>query len=96
MRSGRQCRQNGFAHPKDAAPVSQDGGSARWPTLFGFVDAFWECRNWYTRTYLAIYQGPIVILIERFRTGLLWNSFSSAPEVRKGLSRRSASTVHTC
>jgi hypothetical protein len=36
---------------------------------FGVVDAFCESRDWYARTYLAINQGPIVIMIENFRTG---------------------------
>ncbi|MGO4834840.1 glucoamylase family protein, partial [Rhizobiaceae sp. 2RAB30] len=52
---------------------------------FGFIDAFSESRNWYARTYLAIDQGPIVIMIENFRTALMWNLFMGAPEVRDGL-----------
>ena len=31
--------------------------------------------------YLAIDQGPIVVMIENHRSGLLWNLFMSAPEV---------------
>lgn len=54
---------------------------------FGFVDAFCESRNWYSRTYLAINQGPIVAMIENHRTGLLWRLFMGAPEVRRGLER---------
>lgn len=54
---------------------------------FGFVDAFCENRNWYARTCLAINQGPIVAMIENYRTGLLWKLFMSAPEVRLGLAR---------
>ncbi|MBA3448352.1 MAG: beta-glucosidase [Pseudaminobacter sp.] len=54
---------------------------------YGFVDAFSEGRNWYARTYLAINQGPIVIMIENHRSGLIWELFMSAPEIRAGLSR---------
>jgi len=54
---------------------------------FGFVDASSESRNWYARTYLPINQGPIVIMIENLRTGLLWELFMGAPEVRTGLYR---------
>jgi hypothetical protein len=54
---------------------------------FGFVDAFCEGRNWYSRTYLAINQGPIIAMIENHRTGLLWRLFMGAPEVRRGLAR---------
>jgi hypothetical protein len=52
---------------------------------FGFVDAFNAARNWYADTYLAIDQGPIVVMIENHRTQLLWNLFMKAPEIQKGL-----------
>jgi hypothetical protein len=52
---------------------------------FGFVDAFCEARDWYADTYLAIDQGPIVVMIENHRTGLLWKLFMKAPEIQAGL-----------
>jgi hypothetical protein len=52
---------------------------------FGFVDAFNESRDWYADTYLAIDQGPAVVMIENHRTGLLWNLFMKAPEIQNGL-----------
>jgi hypothetical protein len=52
---------------------------------FGFVDAFCAERDWYADTYLAIDQGPIVIMIENYRTGLLWKLFMKAPEIQAGL-----------
>ena len=52
---------------------------------YGFVDAFSEQNNWYAKTYLAIDQGPIIAMIENYRSGLLWKLFMSAPEVRNGL-----------
>jgi hypothetical protein len=54
---------------------------------YGFVDAFCEQQNWYADTYLAIDQGPIVVMIENYRTGLLWNLFMRVPEVQVGLRR---------
>jgi hypothetical protein len=54
---------------------------------FGFVDAFNESRDWWAETFLAIDQGPIVVMMENYRSGLLWRLFMSAPEVRKGLAR---------
>ena len=48
---------------------------------YGFYDAFSEQDNWYLPRYLAIDQGPIVVMIENHRTGLLWNLFMSSPEV---------------
>jgi hypothetical protein len=52
---------------------------------FGFTDAFNETRDWWANTFLAIDQGPIVVMMENYRTGLLWKLFMAAPEVRVGL-----------
>ena len=52
---------------------------------FGFYDAFSEQNNWYPQRYLAIDQGPAVIMIENFRTGLLWDLFMSCDEIQTGL-----------
>jgi hypothetical protein len=54
---------------------------------YGCVDAFCEARSWYAETFLAIDQGPILIMIENYRSGLLWRLFMSVPEVRAGLKR---------
>jgi len=52
---------------------------------YGFVDAFCEQQGWYADTYLAIDQGPIVVMMENHRSGLLWKLFMSVPEVQFGL-----------
>ena len=54
---------------------------------YGFTDAFNETKNWYAKTYLAIDQGPIVAMIENYRTGLLWKLFMSCPEIKVGLKK---------
>ena len=54
---------------------------------YGFYDAFSEEHNWYTPRYLAIDQGPIVVMMENYRTGLLWNLFMSCPEIKEGLKK---------
>jgi hypothetical protein len=61
---------------------------------FGFVDAFCEQRDWYADTYIAIDQGPIVVMMENHRTGLLWKLFMSIPEVRNGLRRLGFKSPH--
>ncbi len=48
----------------------------------GFYDAFNQERNWWATSYLAIDQGPIIIMIENYRTQLLWNLFMSNPEIQ--------------
>jgi hypothetical protein len=56
---------------------------------YGFYDAFNLTEGWVASSYLAIDQGPIVVMIENYRTGLLWDLFMSAPEVQEGLTRLS-------
>ncbi len=52
---------------------------------YGFVDAFSLKDPWFADSFLAIDQGPIIVMIENYRTGLLWNLFTSCIEVRTGL-----------
>ncbi|MEZ4884668.1 MAG: glucoamylase family protein [Chitinophagales bacterium] len=54
---------------------------------YGFYDAFNLTEGWYASSYLAIDQGPIVGMIENYRTGLLWDLFMSCPEVQNGLNK---------
>jgi len=53
---------------------------------YGFYDAFNQTEDWVASNYLAIDQGPIIVMIENYRTGLLWDLFMSCPEVQTGLS----------
>ncbi len=52
---------------------------------YGFVDAFSLRQTWFTNSFLAIDQGPIIVMIENHRSGLLWNLFTSCPEVKDGM-----------
>jgi hypothetical protein len=52
---------------------------------YGFYDAFSLKDGWFANSYLAIDQGPIIVMIENYRTGLLWNLFTSCPEVKTGM-----------
>lgn len=54
---------------------------------YGFSDGFSESHNWYVKTHLAIDQGPIIVTIENYRTGLLWQLFMNIPVVQNGLKR---------
>jgi hypothetical protein len=54
---------------------------------YGFYDAYSEHHNWYPARYLAIDQGPAVVMMENYRTGLLWKLFMSAPEIGPGLNK---------
>jgi hypothetical protein len=59
-------------------------GANLWGTM-GFYDAFNPTRNWYANSYLAIDQGPIICMIENYRTGLLWKNFMQNPEIQPAL-----------
>lgn len=52
----------------------------------GFYDAFSPSNNyWVAEAYLAIDQGPQIVMIENHRSGLLWNLFMQNEEVQNGL-----------
>ena len=61
---------------------------------YGFYDAFSETESWFPKRYLAIDQGPIVVMMENHRTGLLWNLFMSCPEVQQGLKKLGFESPH--
>lgn len=59
---------------------------------YGFIDAFSldVIKNngaWFSDAYLAIDQAPIVVMIENYRSGLLWHLFMSAPEIKVGMKK---------
>ena len=54
---------------------------------YGFADGFSETKDWYAPSHLAIDQGPIVVMIENYRTGLIWKLFMKIPEIQEGLKR---------
>jgi hypothetical protein len=54
---------------------------------YGFTDGFSLQHDWYAKSHLAIDQGPIVVMLENQRTGLLWKLFMNNADVQKGLNR---------
>lgn len=54
---------------------------------YGFYDAFSESENWYPKRYLGIDQGPQVVMIENYRSGLLWKLFMADEDVQAGLKK---------
>ena len=61
---------------------------------YGFYDAFSETDNWYPQQYLAIDQGPIAVMIENYRTQLLWKLFMSHPDIQSGLKKLGFESPH--
>lgn len=62
----------------------EERGNTLWGP-YGFYDAFSEEHNWVANGYLAIDQGPIISMIENYRTGLLWDLFMADEEIKAGL-----------
>ncbi len=54
---------------------------------YGFKDAFNLDRSWFASSYIAIDQGPIVVMIENYRSALLWDLFMRCPDVKAGLEK---------
>jgi hypothetical protein len=52
---------------------------------YGPYDAFNDTRDWVKESYIGIDQGPIVIMIENHRTGLIWDNVMVDMDVKKGL-----------
>ena len=71
---------------KAARYFYEELGERIWREM-GFVDGFSLHRDWYDTQFLAIDQGPIVVMIENHRSGLLWRLFMGIDEIRSGLTR---------
>ncbi len=54
---------------------------------YGPYDAFSFEKEWYLPRYLAIDQGPIPVMIENYRSRLLWTLFMANEDVKKGLDK---------
>ncbi len=54
---------------------------------YGFYDSFNLTTGWFARSYIAIDQGPIICMIENYRTGLLWSLFMQNGEIQAGLNK---------
>lgn len=54
---------------------------------YGFYDAFNLTRFWWGDDYIGIDQGPIIIMIENYLNGSVWERFMRDPDIRQGLAR---------
>jgi hypothetical protein len=67
-------------------------GAELWST-YGFKDAFNPTLGWVAADFLGIDQGPIIIMIENYRTGAVWDRIMRYPDIQQGLSRAGFRTV---
>jgi hypothetical protein len=61
---------------------------------YGFIDAFSLHHRWFANSFLAIDQGPIIVMIENYRSGLMWNLFMSCPEIKTGMKALGFTSPH--
>jgi hypothetical protein len=54
---------------------------------YGFRDAFNLDERWCSEIFMGLNQGPVTVMVENYRTGLLWKLFMSCPEVQSGLQK---------
>jgi hypothetical protein len=54
---------------------------------YGYYDAFNETANWVGTDYIGIDQGPMIMMIENFRTGLVWDYVMKDPIIQQGLEK---------
>jgi hypothetical protein len=64
----------------------RDLGGKLWG-IYGFRDGFNLTENWFEDVYMGLNQGPITVMIENHRTGLIWKLFMSNPEIIPALER---------
>ncbi len=63
-----------------------DRGAALWG-IYGFRDALNPTKNYVSTIFMGLNQAPVVVMIENYRTGLLWRLLMSNPEIHAGLNR---------
>ena len=54
---------------------------------YGLKDAFNPTVDWIDKDYLGLDEGPIIIMIENYKTGLIWKYSMKDPAIKKGLER---------
>jgi hypothetical protein len=64
----------------------RDLGGLLWG-VYGFRDAFNLSQNWVAPIYMGLNQAPIAVMIENYRTALLWKSFMANLEIRPMLEK---------
>jgi hypothetical protein len=64
----------------------RDLGDRAWG-IYGPRDAFNLDQDWFAQIYMGLNQGPITVMVENYRTGLLWRLFMSNPEIAPMLDR---------
>ena len=70
----------------------RDLGAQLWD-IYGPRDAYNPGQNWISPIYMGLNQAPIVVMIENYRTGLVWKNFMANPEIGVMLHKLDAVTA---
>jgi len=70
----------------------RDLGDELWD-IYGPRDAFDPGAEWVSPIYMGLNQAPIVVMIENYRTGLIWKTFMSNPEIGEMLKKLDQATA---
>jgi hypothetical protein len=54
---------------------------------YGFYDAFNLSSLWFANSYISIDQGPIICMIENYRSGFLWGLLMANQDLQNGLNK---------
>lgn len=66
--------------------INERYGDSLWGR-YGYYDSFNPTAQWFDNDFVGIDEGPLLIMIENFRTGLVWNFVMNDPIIQKGLNR---------
>lgn len=72
----------------------RDLGAQLW-NIYGPRDGYNPAENWISPIYMGLSQAPITVMIENYRTGLVWKQFMSNPEIGEMLRKLNAATGKT-
>jgi hypothetical protein len=70
----------------------RDLGAQMWD-IYGPRDAFNPTADWISPIYMGLNQAPIVVMIENYRTGLVWKNFMANPEIGTMLKKMDEETA---
>ena len=70
----------------------RDFGDTMWG-VYGLRDAINPTANWVSPIFMGLNQAPIVVMIENYRTGIVWKSFMSNPEIATMLKNLDTATA---
>jgi hypothetical protein len=75
--------------------IYRDLGDKVWG-VYGPRDAINLTEDWVSPIYMGLNQAPITVMIENYRTGLIWKLFMSNPEMQAALQKiESAGATHS-